>query len=84
LKKKLVQEDEGWKQIKSFVGLKLNDHEKRRLWPFVKHLFKAGWRPNLSGFLKETFFHHLEQRKGSELLARSDANKRHASIQKKG
>ena len=64
-------EDEGWKRLKSFVGLKFSNAEKVRLWKHVKELYvyqadiegperERHTRPNLGTFIKNTLFRALE------------------------
>ena len=46
-------EDESWKNLKRFVGLKFTIAERRLLWPKVKHLFVSERRPGLSTWIKQ-------------------------------
>lgn len=59
-------DEEGWKYLQSFVGVKFNDAEKRRLWPHVKNEFqdlfgkRRKQRPNLSTLIKKALWAYLE------------------------
>lgn len=62
-------EHEDWKILKTFVGIKFNDHEKKRLWPFVAfdHINKDGYRiarrANLGTFIKGALWEKIERMK---------------------
>ncbi len=63
--------DEGWKYLRTFVGIKFNDREKARLWPAVKKQFvetnekgkqvPKGYRPNLGTFIKAALWEKIER-----------------------
>jgi len=61
------QAAEDWKILKTFVGVKFNDAEKRRLWPAVApdHVDLFGHRmqkrANLGTFIKQAIWEKIER-----------------------
>jgi hypothetical protein len=58
---------EDWKILKSFIGLKLNDAEKVKLWPAVRHLYlKKGKiskeRANIGTWIKEAMMEKVSHK----------------------